>query len=53
MMGSTETTFYVMTVYFGAVNIKKLRHALPACLLADAAGIISSIVIGYILYGHR
>jgi spore maturation protein B len=53
MMGSTETTFYVMTVYFGAVNIKKLRHALPACLLADAAGIIASIVIGYVLYGHR
>ena len=36
LMGSTETTFYVISVYFGAVNIKKIRHTLGACLLADS-----------------
>ncbi|MDC0937066.1 spore maturation protein [Pirellulales bacterium] len=50
MMGSTETTFYVITVYFGAVQVKKIRHTLPACLIADAAGIIAAIVFGYLLY---
>lgn len=45
MMGSTETTFYVIAVYFGAVNIKRTRHAIPAGLLADLAGIIATIVI--------
>ena len=51
MMGSTETTFYVLTVYFGAVQIKKIRHTLAACLIADAAGITSAIVLGYLLFG--
>jgi spore maturation protein B len=50
MMGSTETTFYVLTVYFGAVQVRKLRHTLPACLLADAAGIATAIVLGYFLF---
>ncbi|MHC4063731.1 MAG: spore maturation protein [Planctomycetota bacterium] len=50
MMGSTETTFYIMTVYFGAVGVKKMRHTLPACLIADAAGIITAVVLGYLLY---
>ncbi|WP_133140461.1 spore maturation protein [Legionella genomosp. 1] len=45
MMGSTETTFYVIAVYFGAVGIKRTRHAIPAGLLADLAGIIASIVV--------
>lgn len=45
MMGSTETTFYVIAVYFGAVGIKRTRHAIPAGLLADLAGIIASVVI--------
>jgi len=45
IMGSTETTFYVIAVYFGAVGIKKTRHAIPAGLLADLAGIIASVVI--------
>ena len=44
-MGSTETTFYVIAVYFGAVNIRRTRHAIPAGLLADLAGIIASICI--------
>lgn len=45
MMGSTETTFYVIAVYFGAVGIKSTRHAIPSGLLADLAGIIASVVI--------
>lgn len=45
MMGSTETTFYVIAVYFGAVGIKRTRHAIPAGLLADLAGIIVSVVV--------
>lgn len=44
MMGSTETTFYVLAVYFGAVQIKRLRHAIPAALCADLAGITASVV---------
>ena len=50
LMGSSETTFYVLTVYYGAIQVKKLRHTLPACLLADAAGIVIAIVMGYWLY---
>jgi len=50
MMGSTETTFYILTIYFGAVQVKKIRHALPACLLGDLAGIVASIVLGYWLF---
>nr|HAT8715193.1 spore maturation protein [Legionella jordanis] len=45
MMGSTETTFYVVAVYFGAVGIKRTRHAIPAGLLADLAGVIASVAI--------
>ena len=53
MMGSSETTFYILTVYFGAVQMKKIRHTLPACLLADLAGVIASIVIGYWLFSGK
>ena len=53
MMGSTETTFYILTVYYGSIQIKKLRHTLPACLIADAAGIAAAIVVGYLLYGIK
>ncbi len=45
MQGSTETTFYVLAVYFGSVGIKRTRHALPAALCADAAGMIASVLI--------
>ena len=45
MFGSTETTFYVVAVYFGAVGIRKTRYALPAGLLADAAGLIAATMI--------
>jgi spore maturation protein SpmA len=49
--GSTETTFYVIAVYFGAVNIKNTRHALPAGLLADVAGILGAVFIVRLLFG--
>jgi spore maturation protein SpmB len=49
--GSTETTFYVLAVYFGAVGIKRTRHALPACLLADVAGILAAVLIVNLIYG--
>ncbi len=45
MQGSTETTFYVLAVYFGSVGIKRTRHALPAALCADAAGILAAVAI--------
>jgi len=45
MQGSTETTFYVLAVYFGSVGIKRTRHALPAALCADAVGILASVFI--------
>lgn len=45
MMGSTETTLFVVAVYFGAVGIKKTRHAIPAGLLADLAGMLASVVV--------
>jgi len=49
--GSTETTFYVIAVYFGAVNIRKTRHALAAGLLADIAGILGAVFIVRLLFG--
>ncbi len=48
--GSTETTFYVLAVYFGAVNIRKTRHALAAGLLADIAGILAAVFIVNMLF---
>jgi len=50
MMGSTETTFYVLAVYFGSISISQTRHALPAALLADLAGIIASVVITHLVF---
>ncbi|MBQ7304543.1 MAG: spore maturation protein, partial [Alphaproteobacteria bacterium] len=50
IQGSTETTFYVLAVYFGAVKIMKIRHALPCALFADFMGILSAIVLSYIFY---
>ncbi len=49
--GSTETTFYVLALYFGAVNIKRTRHALPAGLVADVVGILSAVFIVRLLFG--
>jgi len=50
MFGSTETTFYVLAVYFGAVGVKRTRYAVSAGLLADLTGVIASIVVCYWLF---
>ncbi|MBM7616435.1 spore maturation protein [Alkaliphilus hydrothermalis] len=51
MMGSTETTFYVLAVYFGSVAIKKTRHALPAGLIADAVGLVTAVIVARLMFG--
>lgn len=51
MMGSTETTFYVLAVYFGSVGITKVRHALWAGLIADVAGLLSAVWICRLVFG--
>lgn len=51
MFGSTETTFYILAVYFGAVNVKKTRHALPAGLIADIVAIFLSVYIVRLMFG--
>lgn len=48
--GSTDTTFYVLAVYFGSVSVKYTRHAVAAGLLADLAGVVASIAIAYIFF---
>ena len=45
MQGSTDTTFYVLTLYFGSIGIKKIKYAMWAGLFADFVGIVSSIII--------
>jgi len=49
IQGSTDTTFYILAVYFGSVGIKKTRHAVGCGLIADFAGIVAAIVIAYIM----
>lgn len=49
--GSTDTTFYVVAVYYGAVNIKNSRYTIPYALLADLVGVITAIGIAYIFFG--
>lgn len=51
MQGSTETTFYVLAVYFGAVGIRKIRHGLGCALLADFAGMLTAILVCYWFFG--
>ncbi len=50
VQGSTETTFYILAVYYGSVGIKKTRYTLGCSLLADLAGIIAAILIGYLFF---
>jgi len=50
MYGSSETTFYVLAVYFGAVNIKNTRHAVPVGIIADAAGMLAAVWIVTLLF---
>jgi spore maturation protein SpmB len=52
IQGSTETTFYVLAVYFGSVNIKKTRQALACGLFADAVGVVGAIGVGYAFFGR-
>ena len=49
MMGSTETTFYTVAVYFGAVGIKKLRHTVKSALLADLTGMLMAVAAVHLL----
>ena len=51
MFGSTETTFYVIAVYFGAVGIRRERHAVPAGLIADGVGVLASVYVVKLLFG--
>ena len=51
MLGSSETTFYVLAVYFGAVGISKIRYALVIGLLADLVGIIAAISVCNLMFG--
>lgn len=49
--GSTETTFYTLAVYFGAIGVKTTRHTVPACLLADVTGILAATFIVNLMFG--
>lgn len=51
VQGSTETTFYVLAVYFGAVGIQRARHAVGCALLAEVAGVVAAIVVCYAFFG--
>jgi spore maturation protein SpmB len=52
LQGSSDTTFYVIAVYFGAVSVKNTRYAIGSMLLADLVGIITSIVLAYLFFGN-
>lgn len=51
LFGSTETTFYVVALYFGSVSVRRTRHAIPAGLIADATGVIAAVVICRLVFG--
>ena len=51
IMGSTETTFYVIAVYFGSVAVRRTRHAVPAGLCADLAGVVAAVLICNLVFG--
>ena len=51
LQGTTDTTFYVLAVYFGSVGIKQTRHAVACCLISDAVGIIAAFVIANLFFG--
>jgi spore maturation protein SpmA len=50
--GSSDTTFYVIAVYFGAVSVKNTRYSIPAMLLADLVGIITAVIVAYMFFGN-
>ena len=51
VQGSTETTFYVIAVYFGSIGVSKTRYAAPVCLFGDLVGIIAAVVITNFIFG--
>ena len=51
IQGSTETTFYVLAVYFGSVGVKKTRHALGCALAAETVGVLAAILVSYLFFG--
>ena len=51
LYGTADTTFYIVALYFGAVNIKKTRYTVPAMLIADFAGIVTAILVSYLFFG--
>jgi len=51
LYGTADTTFYIVALYFGVVNIKKTRYTVPAMLIADAVGITTAILISYLFFG--
>lgn len=51
LQGATDTTFYIVAVYYGAVNIKNTRYTVPYALLADLAGIIAAVLVAYLFFG--
>jgi spore maturation protein SpmA len=51
IQGSTETTFYILTVYFGSVGIRKWRHAVPCGLAAELVGFLAAVAVSYLFFG--
>lgn len=51
LYGTADTTFYIVALYFGIVNIKKTRYTIPAMLIADLAGIVTAILVSYLFFG--
>jgi spore maturation protein SpmB len=51
LQGSTDTTFYILALYFGSVGIRKTRHAVTCGLLADLSGTIAGIILCYFFFG--
>ena len=51
MQGATDTTFYILAVYFGSVGVKKTRYAVPYALFADIVGSIAAVLVAYFFFG--
>jgi len=51
LQGSTDTTFYILAIYFGSVGIKKYRHSVVCGLSADLAGMIAAVLFSYFFFG--
>jgi len=48
--GATDTTFYIVAVYFGAVGVRRTRHTIPCCLIADAVGVLAAIALAWMFF---